>query len=419
MDRYSAEIGTCQGCFSSVYKALDKENGEIVAVKKIRWAEEGMPATALREISLLRELSGSPDIVTLRNAVVCYAEDDPHAGGSLFLIFEFLPKNLQMYMHSLPNLGGTPCTMDPMLTRSYMYQLLRGVLHCHAQGVLHRDLKPANLLIDETGELKVSGLKLARAVALPIRPLTHEVVTLWYRAPEVLLAGPGGHYGPPLDIWSVGAILFEMATSRPLFPGDSEIDQLFRIFRALGTPTEEAWPGVSALRDFSASFPQFQAKGLAQLVRERGGAVAADAFSAAGLDLLGQCLRFNPAERITARQALAHPYFDDLDGGPGGRIAFFEQDGQHGGSIAFMDGAAREPVDPKGETVRALPGVVDEKQTPCQPGSQHATQKPMAMDQGTVHEPGLEYGANAADIAQDNIAQAGGGAAPAAEADAE
>ena len=318
------------GSYGDVFKARDKHTNQIVALKRIKHVgdeDEGIPATALREISLLRELSCSPDIVALRNVVVeqgagcgcspcrCGAFDTTPAdagdrcGSTLYLIFEFVKMDLQK---QIGEAQAKAEPLSPMLAKSYMYQLLRGVLHCHSHGVLHRDLKPANLLVDATGKLKIADLGLARAVALPIRPLTHEVVTLWYRAPEVLLGGRGGCYGPPLDIWSAGAILFEMATSRPLFPGDSEIDQLFRIFRALGTPTEEAWPGVSALRDFSASFPQFQAKGLEATVRERGGADAAGAFSAAGLDLLGRCLRFNPAERITAREALAHPYFDDL-----------------------------------------------------------------------------------------------------------
>lgn len=118
-----------------------------------------------------------------------------------------------------------------MFVQSYMYQLLRGIAFSHGRGVMHRDLKPQNLLVDRHGSIKIADFGLARAFMLPIRPYTHEVVTLWYRAPEILLGQR--QYAPAVDIWSIGAIFAEMVNRRPLWPGDSEIDELYRIFRSV------------------------------------------------------------------------------------------------------------------------------------------------------------------------------------------
>jgi serine/threonine protein kinase len=113
--------------------------------------------------------------------------------------------------------------------QSYLYQILKGIAYCHSHRILHRDLKLANLLIDRKGVLKLADFGLARAFGVPIRTYTHEVVTLWYRAPEILLGQ--ARYSTPVDMWSVGCIFAELVTKRPLFPGDCEIDELFRIFR--------------------------------------------------------------------------------------------------------------------------------------------------------------------------------------------
>jgi serine/threonine protein kinase len=280
-----------EGTYGVVYKAKDQETGEIVALKRIRLEveDEGIPSTALREISLLRELE-HPNIVELRDCV--------QSEGKLYLVFEYLDRDLKRYMDSVRDL------MDPMLIKSYLYQMIRGLHFCHARGVMHRDLKPQNLLVNKEGKLKLADFGLARAFSLPIRPLTHEVVTLWYRAPEVLLGSR--HYAPPVDMWAIGTIFVEMVNKRPLFPGDSEIDELYRIFRGLGTPTEETWPGVTTLPDFAVTFPKWQARPINSLIKHGN-------LCANGLDLLARCLDYDPAKRISAKAAMEHPYFDDLD----------------------------------------------------------------------------------------------------------
>lgn len=184
----------------------------------------------------------------------------------------------------------------------YLYQMLDGIAFCHSHRILHRDLKPQNLLIDRTNDrLKLADFGLARAFGIPVRQYTHEVITLWYRAPEILLGSK--HYSTPVDLWSIGCIFAEMATQKPLFPGDSEIDELFKIFQVRGTPNEEVYPGVSSLPDYKDVFPKWRRQNLAELV---------PTLCPAGLDLLDKLLDYVPARRISAKAALSHPYFDEL-----------------------------------------------------------------------------------------------------------
>lgn len=140
--------------------------------------------------------------------------------------------------------------------KSYLYQLILGIAICHSNRIVHRDLKPQNILIDtKSNSVKLADFGLARAFGLPVKTYTHEVVTLWYRAPEILLGQK--QYSTPVDMWSVGCIFAEMAQKKPLFCGDSEIDQIFKIFRIMGTPKECIWPGVNSLPDFKATFPRW------------------------------------------------------------------------------------------------------------------------------------------------------------------
>nr|XP_012309104.1 cyclin-dependent kinase 3 [Aotus nancymaae] len=282
-----------EGTYGVVYKAKNRETGQLVALKKIRLdlETEGVPSTAIREISLLKELK-HPNIVRLLDVV--------HNERKLYLVFEFLSQDLKKYMDSAP---GSELPMH--LIKSYLFQLLQGVSFCHSHRVIHRDLKPQNLLINELGAIKLADFGLARAFGVPLRTYTHEVVTLWYRAPEILLGSK--FYTTAVDIWSIGCIFAEMVTRKALFPGDSEIDQLFRIFRILGTPSEAVWPGVTQLPDYKGNFPKWTGKGLEEIVPN---------LEPEGKDLLMQLLQYDPSRRITAKTALAHPYFSSLEPSP-------------------------------------------------------------------------------------------------------
>lgn len=292
MERYQKMEKIGEGTYGVVYKAKDRVTGEIIALKKIRLEaeDEGIPSTAIREISLLKELQ-HPNIVRLYDVV--------HTERKLTLVFEFLDQDLKKYLDVCDTGLGVS------ILKSFLYQLLTGVAYCHHHRVLHRDLKPPNLLINREGQLKLADFGLARAFGIPVRSYTHEVVTLWYRAPDVLMGSR--KYSTPVDIWSVGCIFAEMANGRPLVAGTSESDQLDRIFRLLGTPQLADYPGIVELPDYSPDMPPYPPprNGLATLV---------PTLDADGIDLLQHMLQYDPARRITAQAALEHPFFYEMTG---------------------------------------------------------------------------------------------------------
>merc|ERR1711971_1437867 len=272
-----------------VYKASDRATGEIVALKKIRLEEkdEGIPSTAIREISLLKELQ-HPNIVRLCDVI--------HTERKLTLVFELLDQDLKKLLDMCGDAG-----LSKERLQSYLHQLLKGIAFCHQHRVLHRDLKPQNLLINKEGYLKLADFGLARAFGIPVRSYTHEVVTLWYRAPDVLMGSR--KYSTPVDIWSIGCIFAEMANGRPLVPGSADGDQLQRIFKVLGTPSESAWPAITDLPEWKPSFPVHEPLHWQTVV---------PSLEPPAIDLISKMLQCCPERRIAGRAAMEHEYFRGL-----------------------------------------------------------------------------------------------------------
>jgi len=214
-----------QGAYGIVYKGKKEDTGDTVAIKRIPFAdstpEGGVPCNVIREISLLRELD-HPNVVKLLDII------QAHPGG-LYLVFEYVAHDLKTYMDQYQTSDDISERVGlPQATvKSFLRQIIAGVGCCHTFRILHRDLKPHNLLISGDGKhVKLADFGLARLSAIPNGPYTFEVVTLWYRAPELLLGA--NRYSTSVDVWSIGCISAEMATGMPLFPGRSDIDQIFK-----------------------------------------------------------------------------------------------------------------------------------------------------------------------------------------------
>uniref|UniRef100_A0A8U7NGT2 cyclin-dependent kinase n=1 Tax=Corvus moneduloides TaxID=1196302 RepID=A0A8U7NGT2_CORMO len=277
-----------EGTYATVFKGRSKLTENLVALKEIRLEhEEGAPCTAIREVSLLKNLKHA-NIVTLHDII--------HTERSLTLVFEYLDNDLKQYLENCGNL------MSVHNVKIFMFQLLRGLAYCHGRKILHRDLKPQNLLINERGELKLADFGLARAKSVPTKTYSNEVVTLWYRPPDVLLGST--EYSTPIDMWGVGCIHYEMVTGRPMFPGSTVKEELHLIFRLLGTPTEDTWPGITSNEEFKAyNFTHYRAQPLIN---------HAPRLDSEGIDLLTNLLLVSGGGRISAEAALQHPYFKSL-----------------------------------------------------------------------------------------------------------
>ncbi|KAM9299646.1 cyclin-dependent kinase 11B [Gastrophryne carolinensis] len=278
-----------EGTYGVVYRAKDKKTDEIVALKRLKMEKEkeGFPITSLREINTILKAQHE-NIVRVREIVVGSNMD------KIYIVMNYVEHDLKSLMETMkqPFLPGEVKTL--------MIQLLRGVRHLHDNWILHRDLKTSNLLLSHAGILKVGDFGLAREYGSPLKPYTPIVVTLWYRAPELLLGAK--EYSTAIDMWSVGCIFGELLTQKPLFPGKSEIDQINKIFKDLGTPSEKIWPGYNELPAVKKmTFTEYPYNNL----RKRFGALLSDQ----GFDLMNKFLTYCPAKRINSEDGLKHEYF--------------------------------------------------------------------------------------------------------------
>ncbi|XP_032880357.1 cyclin-dependent kinase 15 isoform X1 [Amblyraja radiata] len=280
-----------EGSYSTVYKGISRINGNLVALKVIKMQEEeGVPFTAMREASLLKGLKHS-NVVLLHDII--------HTQENLTFVFEYVQTDLAQYMTQHP--GG----LHTHNVKLFLFQLLRGLAYIHRCHILHRDLKPQNLLISCVGELKLADFGLARAKSVPSQTYSSQVVTLWYRPPDILLGATD--YSTGLDVWGAGCIFIEMIEGSPAFPGVSDIrEQLQRIWAVLGVPTEESWPGVTALPNYKTEQPlPHPPQKLGHIWKRLGLVPRAES-------LTSQLLQCYPRDRSSAEESLAHQYFSTL-----------------------------------------------------------------------------------------------------------
>ncbi|KAK3200488.1 hypothetical protein Dsin_023903 [Dipteronia sinensis] len=277
-----------QGTYSNVYKAKDMLTGKIVALKKVRFdnLEPESVKFMAREILILRRLD-HPNVVKLEGLVTS------RMSCSLYLVFQYMD-------HDLAGLAASPeVKFTEAQVKCYMHQLLSGLEHCHNRGVLHRDIKGSNLLIDDGGVLKIADFGLASFFDPNHKhPMTSRVVTLWYRPPELLLGATD--YSVGVDLWSAGCILAELLAGKPIMPGHTEVEQLHKIYKLCGSPSDEYWKKAK-LPNATLFKPREPYK---RSIRE-----TFKDFPPSSLPLIETLLAIDPAERLTATAALRSDFF--------------------------------------------------------------------------------------------------------------
>ncbi|XP_061719159.1 cyclin-dependent kinase-like 1 isoform X1 [Cydia pomonella] len=279
MDKYEQLAVVGEGSYGVVLKCRRRDTGQLVAIKKFLETEDdaAVRKMALREIRMLKKLRHEH----LVNMIEVFRRK-----RRFYLVFEYLDHTL------LDELEASPGGLGEDTAKRHLYQLLKGIDFCHQNSIIHRDVKPENVLVSNTGIVKLCDLGFARALAAPGEPYTEYVATRWYRAPELLVAEH--RYGPEVDIWAIGCLFAEMLTGDPLFPGDSDIDQLALIIKTVGKLPPRHQQVVARL-----------ASGAALAAGPRGSLPG----TGHAKDLLAACLRTEPRARPSAGALLRHKYF--------------------------------------------------------------------------------------------------------------
>jgi renal tumor antigen len=280
-----------EGTFSRVLKAQHTHTGRYVAIKCMKATYPNLEkVNRLREIQALKKLSPHPNIVKLLE--VLYDQEN----GKLALVMELMEKNIYEWIRGRKNY------ISESKIKQWMWMMIKGIEHMHRNGIFHRDIKPENILL--TGEqLKLADFGSCRAIHSK-QPFTEYISTRWYRAPECLLTD--GYYGFQMDLWGVGCVFYEIVTLMPLFPGKNEIDQIHKIHEVVGTPSPEMLSKFQKHASSAMDFNFHKTRGVG-LDKKLERPVAKEC-----LDLMKRLLVYNPEERITAKQALKHPYFKEL-----------------------------------------------------------------------------------------------------------
>ncbi|EKE38200.1 hypothetical protein ENUP19_0047G0129 [Entamoeba nuttalli] len=285
-ERYKRLENLGEGTYGVVSKAWDKKLSRYVAIKKIKMdvTSEGISCSSLREISALSDLKHE----NIVNLLEIY-----NNGRSLYLVFEFCDSDLQKFIKNYE--GDIPLTT----IKTILQQLIKALSYCHSHRTYHRDIKPGNVFMNNDGTIKLGDFGLSRVFRSESKHFTPEVISLWYRAPEILLKMPS--YTSAVDMWSVGTIFGELILKRPLFCGQSEQEQIIQIFDLLGVPNERNWPGVNKYCHFTpdpdAPHPIDFNSHFSRIGKE-------------GTSLLRSLLMYNPDDRMSAEKALEHPFFN-------------------------------------------------------------------------------------------------------------
>jgi serine/threonine protein kinase len=304
------KIGEGMSC--SVFKSVNERSGKISALKKVKFKPEPGYFNEIDYLTVFvdQDAKVREDDVDNEVFILKKLQLHPHpniatfhccwkVGNCAVLSFDYYPVDL----HSLINSHRKK--YDKSMIKKWMYQLLSAIRFCHSEEIIHRDVKPQNIMIDARQELKLCDFGSAISFHNEYYDFfdlcignTHNVQTLWYRAPEIMLGI--NRYSFCIDIWSIGCVMFELLTEKTLFPGSSEIGQLYKIFEILGTPNEESWPGVSDLSCFRSFFCKREKKDLGEEYD----------IDHDELDLLEKLLVYHPEKRITAKNAMEHYWFD-------------------------------------------------------------------------------------------------------------